>query len=302
MKQKTPRRFSPGLVISGGLFPQAAIQNKPGAALGLLQRLADTTGFEAFEIAHVSSAEERLAIGRLVRDRGLRLIYWLSAIQYSAPHSINALDEAERRRAADELLPQPAFAAECGAEAVAFLSGPDLPAHREEAVRRLRISVEELAAAVRAAGLRKLIMEPLDRTAHKKRLMGPTAEAVAFAQDVRRTHPDFYLTLDVAHATLMGEQPVESLRLALPVLHHIHLCNCVSDPTHPLYGDRHMEWGAPGFLNKDTARAILKAAAEAGFLGPARPIVSIEVKGDGGERSWTLAREADSLLTSLDIF
>jgi sugar phosphate isomerase/epimerase len=87
-------------------------------------------------------------------------------------------------------------------------------------------------------------METFSNTGEPWFLMGPTARFVPFAEKLRAGHKRFGATLDLSHLQQMGEDPVQSLRTAAGVCPHIHIANCViSDPAHPLYGDKHPQFG-----------------------------------------------------------
>ena len=89
-----------------------------------------------------------------------------------------------------------------------------------------------------------LTFENFDRDIEKKRLIGPTAEAVALADAIDR--PNFGLTIDLSHLPLLDETAADALHTAAPHLIHAHFGNCVVDhPIFPLYGDFHPRFGHP---------------------------------------------------------
>ena len=108
------------------------------------------------------------------------------------------------------------------------------------------------------------MFEPLDRFAHKKRLVGPTDEAVALFARVRADYPQFGFAFDTAHAALNEEQVLDALDLAGAQLVNVHLSNAVLDKHDALYGDHHIMPGAPGFLTIDKAADIIAATNRVG--------------------------------------
>ena len=140
------------------------------------------------------------------------------------------------------------------------------------------------------------LMESMDREAHKKHIIGPTTEAVAFIHQVRETVPEFYFNLDAAHIKLLKEDPLDALSTALGVMSQIHLSNCVDDPTSPLFGDNHMPFGAPGFLTHDFIAVLFKKALDLKFMGPAKPIVSSEVLCKEGEDPWAYEKNCREII------
>lgn len=67
-----------------------------------------------------------------------------------------------------------------------------------------------------------VLVEPLDRGAHKKRFLGPTSEAVALFARVRESYPNVGFAFDTAHAALNGENIYEALELAKPYINQLH--------------------------------------------------------------------------------
>lgn len=290
--------FRPGLLIHI-LFPE--VRQRVGLTVKQARVAADSGYYRALEIPEVNDPGERAALRRLVEERNLKLIYWLSFPQFDSSFSISAPDENIRRRAVQELTPHLAYAAETGAYAVGILPGRDVgPELRPRAMESLKKSILELAKAGRTYGISRFHMETMDREAHKKHVLGPTDEALIFIEDIRRQVPEFFLAFDTSHLRLLGEDPIDSLRKAASVIGQIHLANCVPDPGHPRYGDHHMPLGSPGFLDRNYIARLFAAGLEAGVLGPDAPVVSLEVAGPGGDASLPVEREGRIMMQ--DIF
>ncbi|MFZ4695372.1 MAG: TIM barrel protein [Verrucomicrobiia bacterium] len=287
----------PGLILHL-LFPD--VRRRKGRTFERAEYAAQTGFYRAVEIAEVEDRDERAKLRRLVEENDLKLVYWLSFLQMESVVSISSPEEEERRRAVGELLRQLPHAAECRAHTVAIVSGRDVGvARRGQALESLKRSVFELAEAARPYGLGRFEMETMDREVHKKHVLGPTAEALAFIHEVRQEVPGFYLAFDTAHIRLLGEDPAESLAQAAGVTGQIHLANCVDDPRKPGFGDHHIPPGPPGFLDRREIRRLLDRGLAAGVLGPKRPIVSVEVAGDGGEGAFALERATRAMMEDL---
>ena len=93
--------------------------------------------------------------------------------------------------------------------------------------------------------------------------------------------------LDLSHLPLLGEDPYEAVHALSDCLVHVHIGNCVTDPSHPAYGDSHPRFGYPGGDNGVTELSIfLRVLLDCGYLDRVkRPIVSFEVKPVDGESS-----------------
>jgi sugar phosphate isomerase/epimerase len=135
----------------------------------------------------------------------------------------------------------------------------------------------------------KFTLEPTDREIQIKGLIGPTEEAIAVIESVRRQWPNMGLTLDMAHIPQVGESLEQAVETGKAYLDHVHIANTVIGARdHPQYGDQHPQFGVPGgeFDVPDVARFI-RALLRAGFFKPQsygpRPIVSAEVRPGPGE-------------------
>ncbi|MBZ0293124.1 MAG: sugar phosphate isomerase/epimerase [Anaerolineae bacterium] len=132
---------------------------------------------------------------------------------------------------------------------LAMITGPRDPGvdGRADATERLVEDLQELcdyAAAKSSKRLLNITFEHFDRDIEKKRLIGPTSEAVALVEAVNR--PNFGLTVDLSHLPLLGESSADALRLAASHAIHMHIGNCVIDHADaPIYGDFHPRFGHP---------------------------------------------------------
>jgi len=287
----------PGMVVHL-LFPE--VRGGKDLTRRRVEFALETGFYRAVEVPAVHDPGERRALRRLVEANDLKLVYWVSFLQMESPVSISSPDEAARRRAVGELLPQLPCAAECGAHTVAIISGRDVgPERRPQALASLKRSIIEMAQEAEKVGLNRFELETMDREAHKKHVLGPTPEALAFILDVRKTVPGLHFALDTSHVRLLGEDPIESLEMAAEVLGQIHLANCVFDTRHPDFGDHHRPPGPPGFLDRDYIGRLLTRGVASGVLGPKRPVLSVEVAGEGGEQSFALERTVRALMEGI---
>ena len=89
---------------------------------------------------------------------------------------------------------------------------------------------------------------------------------------------DLWLCLDTAHMLLNGEDPMDALAFAQPYVAEFHYCNCVTDASHPLFGDRHLHFGSPGVVDVETISRFMQRSVDIAFFGPeARPRIYCEV-------------------------
>ncbi len=133
-------------------------------------------------------------------------------------------------------------AAGLGCRMMLLCSGPDVaPDQRAAAIDRLAGVLEELCAhakAVRPHDPLWLTFEHFDRELDQKRLLGPTVEAAALIERVRRTHANIGLTLDLSHIVQLGEDIAGAVAAAREVTIHAHVANCGLDRAVPAtFGD-----------------------------------------------------------------
>ena len=269
--------IEPGVMLSQ-VSPTS--QQTEGRTLELVEIARDDPFFEGVQIVDVSFPDERERIGALVREAGIGLTYCITRVLGRNGWNLSALSDQERRAAVDGARRCLDDARQTAARYVHLVSGPAPPeeADRIKALEGLKESIAALCEAARQEPRLDVIIEPLDVRAHKKATLGFTTEAIDLMRSVQRTADNIGLCLDTAHVTLNGEDPVESLTESMDWLREFHFCNCVDDPEHELYGDRHLPFGEPGVFTVDAVAAVMRGAVEARFFTPERrPRVFCEV-------------------------
>jgi sugar phosphate isomerase/epimerase len=219
-----------------------------GPILETLPTIINDSEFGAIEIAPIKNPEVRQKAKALLAQSQLQVVYLPILPVLLERLEPGSLDENQRHAAILRLraLIDEAIDFGCG---MAMVQGPldPGPAQREAVTARLADDLRGLcdyAAARSRDRLLYLTFENFDRDIEKKRLIGPTAEAVRLATAVDR--PNFGLTIDLSHLPLLGESSADALRMAAPHLIHAHIGNCVIDhPSSPLYGDFHPRFGHP---------------------------------------------------------
>lgn len=217
--------------------------------------------------------------------------------------SLADLDEGRRRKAVDLVKGLADFAAETGYTNFGVPSGDD-PGRlmRGFAKNVLAESIEEIAGHCKQLGL-NLTIEPLDRYAFKKQLIGPMEETAQWIAPLHKTCPNFYIHWDSAHEALGQTDLMRSIEWASPYIAQFHLCNAILDPGHPCYGDLHMDVGtAPdfvteGFLSPAVGAEILKKIASYDKPAGVKTVyVSVEVLGHPGDDLWLKERNSREFL------
>ena len=270
----------------------------------VLRIIAEMDFYRNVELPTFPTKEHRDTVRRILRDNDL------TAATYAAPYlnerEMSLCDLNDRRRAETirYLKMQADLAAECGYSTFGVPSGP-YPGDEfhDEAMAVQADTLARIADYTALLGMNCSI-EPLDRYVHKKALIGPMDEVVRWFKPLHRAHPNLFLHWDSSHEQLGGLGIFNTLDMAAPYMSQIHLCDCIDDPTHPCFGDLHMDpaeapdWKTEGFLTPAVgAEIIRRAAAFDKPEGVRRFWVSVEVLGHKGDNLWHKERIAREFLT-----
>lgn len=217
----------------------------------------------------------------LYLSAGPEMLRWADALNSSSRQS--------RNRAVSRVRELIDTSVEFGAENLMLVSGP--VAGGATYWGPLLDSLQQVCAyaasfSERAPGIS---METFETLAIQRQYVGPTPLALWLMETIRRDHPGFRLTLDLAHLLQLGEDLDTSLAAARGQVHHLQLSCCVLRSGDPRWGDQHLPFGSPGAhpTFPEVSRALV-AWAE-GFdreATPANPpVVSIEVRPQRGDNS-----------------
>ena len=270
----------------------------------VLRKIAAMDFYRNVELPTFPTKEHRDTVRRILRDNDL------TAVTYAAPYlnerKMSLCDLSDRRRAETirYLKMQADLAAESGYMTFGVPSGPypGVEFH-DEAMAVQADTLARIADYTALLGMNCSI-EPLDRYAHKKALIGPMDEVVSWFKPLHKAHPNLFLHWDSSHEQLGGLGIFNTLDMAAPYLSQIHLCDCIDDPAHPCFGDLHMDpaeapdWQTEGFLTPEVGAEIIRRAASFDKPeGVRRFWVSIEVLGHKGDNLWLKERIAREFLT-----
>lgn len=260
--------------------------------------------YKGIELPIIFEKKNIQAVRRIAQEKNYQITEWASPNLISRGLNLSSTDPALREKSVAYAIELMKIAAEAGTANVGLPSGDD-PGElkREEAKAALFESYCRISEAAKAYEGLHLTLEPLDRYVHKKQLMGPICEVAEWFDGLKKVCPNFYIHWDSAHEALAGIDLMESLETALPYLAQFHLCNCVTDPSHPYYGDHHMEVGrAPeyrtwGFLTPEIAAGFLRRVSkEPPVAGIKNTHVAVEVRTHMGDDLWEREREIREFL------
>lgn len=196
----------------------------------------------------------------------------------------NALCEEERLKAEKTLLEAVDEAEYLGAKGIAFLAGKWEEATKCEAYAQLLKTTRSVCTYAAAKGM-KVELEVFDYDMDKAALIGPAPLAARFAADMRTTHSNFGLLVDLSHFPTTYETSRFVIQTLRPYITHFHFGNAVVKPGCDGYGDLHPRMGYPNSAN-DTAELLdyLRVLKDEGFFNAEEPyVLSMEVTLRPGE-------------------
>jgi sugar phosphate isomerase/epimerase len=265
-----------------------------GPIVETIAALATDPLFDVIEVTRINDPDVRVKVRAVAEENGVDLCFGAQPILLGGGFDLNHPEDDKRIKAINAVKNGIDQTSELGAKGVAVLSGKVSP-DKSAAMARLADSLCQLAGHARELGL-PLVLETFDQVPYGKNcLIGPTSDAVAISEEVRREFPDFGLMLDLSHLPLQGETSDRGLRTAGEHLVHAHMGNCaMDDPNHPAYGDNHPRFGAPGTRNDVPELAeYLKVLLDTGYLSKKnRRVLSFEVKPMPGESSEEIVEES----------
>lgn len=276
-------------VVHFMLYPECL--GGDGPAFETLETICHDEFFDAVDIGPINDPEERLRCAALLRDCQMDVSFAAQPLQLANKLDINSADNTARREAVESicaLIPQ---AKELGANRFVLMSGVNVPPReRSHAIDRLLESLRTICARVRDEAGLPVILEIFDYDVDKKALVGPCQIAGEVARRMRQEFRDFGLLHDLSHIYLCHEDPAEHFPIIREFLIGMHLGNSVSDPDHPLFGDTHPMFGAPGSDNDvPELRAFLKTLFDIGYLRPGRrPLLGFETRTPEGIKPKTV--------------
>lgn len=269
----------------------------------VIKKAASFGFYKNLELGIYYDAANRRIVRNILEENDLTATTFITPEIKDQKLALCDLDEGGRKKAIELSKKLIDMAAESGYMHVGVPSGDD-PGRvfRGLAKQKLTESMVELADYVKQYGM-NLTIEPLDRYAFKKQLIGPMEENVVWFDEVHKAAPNTFIHWDSAHEALAGIDLMKSLDLCAPYLGQFHLCDCIADPGEPGFGDLHMdvahapEWTTDGFLTPEKGAEILKKVASFDKPeGVKQVYVAVEVLGHPGDDLWLKEKNAREFL------
>ncbi len=271
--------------------------------LEVLKKAADFGFYKNVELPSFRDKYNRMYVRETLEANGLTATTFVTPYVKEKKLSLCDLDESRRREAIELCKEHAGYAADTGYMHFGVPSGDDPgDEKRAEAKKVMAESLVELANYVKGLGM-NLTIEPLDRYAYKKQLIGPMKENSIWFAPIHEACPNTFIHWDSAHEALGGTDLMHSIEYVAPYIGQFHLCDAITDVNHPCFGDLHMEvaeapdWKTEGFLTPEIGAQILKKIASYDKPeGVKHVAVAVEVLGHPGDNLWRKEKNAREFL------
>jgi len=243
--------------------------------------------FDAIELKGYGEKNEEAK--KILEQSHLKVCYGAQPRLLGPKLNPNAIDEEERKKAEATLIEAVDEAEYLGAKGIAFLAGKWEEATKAEAYAQLLKTTRAVCDYAATKGM-NVELEVFDFDMDKAALIGPAPYAAQFAADMRTTHNNFGLLVDLSHFPTTYETSRFVVRTLRPYITHFHFGNAVVVPGCDGYGDLHPRMGYPNSAN-DVAELVdfLKVLKEEGFFDAENPyVLSMEVTLRPGEDELTV--------------
>lgn len=278
MKESIHKYFKVGL-ISFMAYPSTSRGDAPNA-VEVIKKIACDDYFDAIELSWTKDTDKRNEIAKLLQTSHLTVCYGAQPRLLTTGMNANHIDESERKKAETTLIEAIDEAEALGSRGIAFLSGKWQEETRDLAYAQLLKTTHSLCDYAAKKNM-MVELEVFDYDIAKASLIGPAPYAARFAADMRSTHSNFGLLIDLSHIPMTYETPEFVVRTLRPYLTHFHIGNTVcGDPAAEGYGDEHQRFGFPCSSN-DIAQVLdfLRVLKNEGFFNAENPyVLSFEVK------------------------
>ena len=252
--------------------------------LDSVKTLAVDDFFTAIEITKIADDETRDKVKHMLEQSHMIVCYGAQPRLLGPGLNPNDVDEEGRKKAEETLLEAIDEAQYMGAKGIAFLAGKWNEETKEEAYSQLLKTTRNICSYAAEKNM-MVELEVFDFDMDKAALIGPAPYAAEFAADMRKTHNNFGLLVDLSHFPTTYETSRFVIQTLKPYITHLHFGNAVVIKGCEAYGDKHPRFGFPNSAN-DTDQLVdfLTVLKQEGFFRAQDPLVlSMEVTPWGDE-------------------
>lgn len=249
-----------------------------------VKALACDPYFTAIEVTKVADDETRAAMKKILEQSHMKVCYGAQPRLLGSGLNPNDINEEGRKKAEATLIEAIDEAEYLGAKGIAFLAGKWEPETKSQAYSQLLKTTRNLCDYAAKKDM-MIEMEVFDFDMDKAALIGPAPYAAEFAADMRMTHNNFGLLVDLSHFPTTYETSKFVIQTLRPYITHLHIGNAVVEKGCEAYGDQHPRFGFPNSANDVEELAdFFTVLKEEGFFNAKNPyVLSLEVKTWGDE-------------------
>lgn len=259
----------------------------PPVNYGLLESvksIACDEYFGAIEVTKVVDDATREKLKKMLEQSHLKVCYGAQPRLLGPGLNPNDIDEEGRKAAEATLLEAIDEAEYLGAKGIAFLAGKWKEETKDLSYAQLLKTTRSVCDYAATKGM-IVELEVFDYDMDKSALIGPAPYAAEFAADMRKTHNNFGLIVDLSHFPTTYETSRFVIEVLKPYITHFHIGNAVVKEGCEAYGDQHPRFGFPNSANDvDQLVDFFTVLKENGFFNKNDPyVLSFEVKPWGDE-------------------
>ena len=240
--------------------------------------------FTAIEVTKVADDETRVKVKKMLEQSHMKVCYGAQPRLLGPGLNPNDVDEEGRKKAEATLLEAIDEAEYLGAKGIAFLAGKWKEETKDLAYAQLLKTTRNICTYAQTKGM-IVELEVFDFDMDKASLIGPAPYAAQFAADMRMTHSNFGLMVDLSHFPTTYETSKFVIQTLRPYITHLHIGNAVVKEGCEAYGDKHPRFGFPNSAN-DVEQLVdfFTVLKEEGFFNVKHPyVMSMEVSPWGDE-------------------
>lgn len=278
MRESIHKYFKVGL-IAFMAYPEIIKGESPNT-VEIIEKIACDDYFDAIEVSWIKDENMRIQSAKILETSHLTVCYGAQPRLLTTGLNANHVIEDERIKAENTLLEAIDEAYELGSKGIAFLAGKWEPQTKQESFNQLLKTTRNLCDYAKTKDM-FVELEVFDYDIAKSSLIGPAPLAKQFAEQMRTTHNNFGLMIDLSHIPMTYETPSFVVRTLRPYITHFHIGNTVcSNNSDEGYGDEHQRFGFPGGSNDvDEVVEFLRVLKDEGFFNSKDPyVLSFEVK------------------------
>lgn len=249
-----------------------------------VKSLACDPYFTALEVTKVADDGTRAAMKKILEQSHMKVCYGAQPRLLGSGLNPNDINEEGRKKAEATLIEAIDEAEYLGAKGIAFLAGKWEIETKNQAYSQLLKTTRNLCDYAAKKDM-MIEIEVFDYDMDKAALIGPAPYAAQFAADMRITHNNFGLLVDLSHFPTTYETSKFVVQTLRHYITHFHIGNAVVEKGCEAYGDQHPRFGFPNSAN-DVEELVdfFTVLKEEGFFNAKNPyVLSLEVKPWGDE-------------------